>query len=155
MIILGLDIGSRHAKAAILDRYELRHAMTVDVVAATPEEIAELVTRAVAGAGLTRRDLALIVATGASAEQSRDAELLADEATCVAAAVAYFAPDARMAGKAIVLAAAVPTRTPVVYCLAITRQSTHPSAARNFADHIRSPAGRKILAGFGFQKIKP
>ena len=67
-----------------------------------------------------------------------------------------YSTDARMVvGSGVVAAAVVPTQNPIVYCLAMTTDSSRKYAAQDFVEFILSPKGQQVLVEFGFQKIGP
>ena len=46
----------------------------------------------------------------------------------------------------------VPTRTPILYPLAITKDSAQPEEARRFQAFVLAPEGQEVLARFFFKK---
>ena len=46
----------------------------------------------------------------------------------------------------------VPTRTPILYPLAITKDSAQPEEARRFQAFVLAPEGQEVLAKFFFKK---
>ncbi|SEM51142.1 molybdate transport system substrate-binding protein [Luteibacter sp. UNCMF331Sha3.1] len=62
-----------------------------------------------------------------------------------------FATDATVAHDRVVVAAVVPTPTPIRYPIAVVASSKQPKDAAAFEAFVQSPEGRRILAGFGFQ----
>lgn len=62
-----------------------------------------------------------------------------------------FSTDAKIAGGKVRVACEVPTTTPVRYPIAVVAASKNPKA-KAFVDFVRSPAGQKILQGYGFKK---
>ena len=63
-----------------------------------------------------------------------------------------FATDAMIAKDSVDTVAAVPTKTPVKYPLAIVQASKSKREAQAFAQFVLGPEGQAILAKYGFQK---
>jgi molybdate transport system substrate-binding protein len=64
-----------------------------------------------------------------------------------------YGSDVRMAKSNVFMAAVVPTRDAIVYCLAITGACGREKAAQHFLDFILGSKGQNVLSEFGFQKI--
>lgn len=63
-----------------------------------------------------------------------------------------YATDAAIMADKVRQALRVPLAEAVRYPLAVTRDSKEPQVARQFADHLRSPAGQAVLLRYGFLK---
>ena len=63
-----------------------------------------------------------------------------------------YATDAAVQQEKIRVVAAVPTETPIRYPVAAVAGGANASAARQFIDYLRSPAGQALLARHGFLK---
>jgi len=62
-----------------------------------------------------------------------------------------YSTDAAVSQKVVVLAEAPEgSHQPVVYPMAVLKESRHSAQARAFADYLRSPAGMAILLKYGF-----
>lgn len=62
-----------------------------------------------------------------------------------------YSSDAALSRKVIILAEApAGSHAPVVYPMAVLKESKHSAAAGTFADYLLSPKGRQILAKYGF-----
>ncbi|WP_426286261.1 molybdate ABC transporter substrate-binding protein [Luteibacter sp. E-22] len=61
-----------------------------------------------------------------------------------------FATDAAIMGDRVVVAAVVPTPTPITYPIAVVAGSKQAREAARFEAFVQSADGRAILAGFGF-----
>jgi molybdate transport system substrate-binding protein len=62
-----------------------------------------------------------------------------------------FATDAAIMKERVSVVATVPTPQPIRYPIAVVAGSAHAADAASFAAFVESPAGLRILAGFGFQ----
>lgn len=62
-----------------------------------------------------------------------------------------YTTDARMHADKVKLAFPLASEQPIVYALALTRDSRNAESAAQFADYIVSPAGQAVLARFGFK----
>jgi molybdate transport system substrate-binding protein len=62
-----------------------------------------------------------------------------------------FATDAAIMKDRVTVVATVPTPRPIRYPIAVVAGSAHAADAASFAAFVASPAGLRILAGFGFQ----
>jgi molybdate transport system substrate-binding protein len=62
-----------------------------------------------------------------------------------------FATDAAIMKERVSVVATVPTPPPIRYPIAVVAGSAHAADAASFAAFVESPAGLRILAGFGFQ----
>jgi molybdate transport system substrate-binding protein len=62
-----------------------------------------------------------------------------------------FATDAAIMKDKVVVAATVPTPTPIAYPIAVVARSKQAKEAASFEAFVQSVEGRGILAGFGFQ----
>ncbi|MBI4804247.1 MAG: molybdate ABC transporter substrate-binding protein [Desulfovibrio sp.] len=63
-----------------------------------------------------------------------------------------FATDAMIAKDSVEMVAAIPTKSPVLYPLAIVQTSKDKQAAEAFVQFVLSSEGQAILAKYGFQK---
>ncbi|KAF1006303.1 MAG: Molybdate-binding protein ModA [Luteibacter sp.] len=61
-----------------------------------------------------------------------------------------FATDAVVAKDTVRVVATVPTPTPIRYPIALVKDTKQPADAMAFRDFVLSPAGRSILARYGF-----
>ena len=61
-----------------------------------------------------------------------------------------YASDAATMSDKVAVAAIVASPTPILYPIAVVKGSAHEAAARAFVELVRSEAGQRILAGFGF-----
>jgi molybdate transport system substrate-binding protein len=67
-----------------------------------------------------------------------------------------YATDVQIAQGKAVLVARAPARdySPILYPIAVVKDSTNPQAARAFVDFVRSPDGIQILGKYGFLAAK-
>lgn len=61
-----------------------------------------------------------------------------------------YATDAAIAGSKVKVALRLPSPTPITYPIAIVVGSRHATQARAFIDYVRSAAGQRQLANYGF-----
>jgi molybdate transport system substrate-binding protein len=58
--------------------------------------------------------------------------------------------DAQVSGGRVKVALEVPVEKPILYPIAVVKGNGNERGARRFVDFVRSPAGLKILAKYGF-----
>ncbi len=61
-----------------------------------------------------------------------------------------YATDAAIAGDRVKLALRLPSPTPITYPVAVVAHSGHVAEAQSFIDYLRSAAGQRVMARFGF-----
>lgn len=61
-----------------------------------------------------------------------------------------YATDAAIAGKAVAVAAVIPTSPPVTYAGAVASAATQPRLAAAYLDFLATPEARDILSRYGF-----
>lgn len=63
-----------------------------------------------------------------------------------------YGTDAKQAGDKVRVAAVLSGHEPVLYPIAVIKDSKAPKEAKSFVDFVSSPEGQEILAKFGFSK---
>ena len=97
MISAGCDIGARYTKVVVVGPDRLLASRVAPTTGRPGDEVAGLLDAACVAAGVARRDLAFVGATGRGGAQVAWADFCEDEVACVGAAVGYYLPDADLA----------------------------------------------------------
>ncbi len=97
MISVGCDLGATFTKVVLLGPQRILGARIVRTTGRTAEAVDGLVGELLAEAGVARRDLAFLGATGSGGAQIPGADFYEDEVTCLGAAVGYYLPGAHLA----------------------------------------------------------
>ncbi len=97
MISLGCDVGATFTKLVLLGPERLLASRVVRTTGRTVEAVDGFVSELLSEAGVDRRDLAFVGATGSGGAQIPGVDFYEDELTCVGAAVGYYLPGAQLA----------------------------------------------------------
>lgn len=94
MFVAGIDVGSKTAKAVILDR-DIVASSVIPVENTWRVEAERVLGLALSSAGISRKDLELVVGSGVISEDWEGADDYLSEVSCAANGVNYYFPQAR------------------------------------------------------------
>lgn len=94
---MGVDIGNIFSKAVVWKDEELVASGIIDTTGNISEEVGGLLEEVIKSAGVEKKDLECIVATGSGADLVSEAEYEDDEVTCVGIAAKSLVPEIDLA----------------------------------------------------------
>jgi predicted CoA-substrate-specific enzyme activase len=95
MFTCGIDIGSRTIAAVLFEGAQVIESLVVDTGSGPRENAEKALSDVLAGAGIARRELAQVVATGYGRNYFGEADRAVSEILCHARGVSYLFPGAR------------------------------------------------------------
>jgi len=95
MLTAGVDIGSRSIEVVLTDGAQILETVTANTGSAPTENAKKAFADALSAAGVTRQDLAKVIATGYGRNYFPEADMVSSEILCHARGVAYLFPSAR------------------------------------------------------------
>jgi len=97
MITMGCDVGSLYTKAVIMRDDDVAASRIIPTTGNIGRLIDGLLVQVCADAGIERRQIECLGATGQGADLVSSADFIEDAVNCVAAAAAFFVPEAKAA----------------------------------------------------------
>lgn len=95
MITAGVDIGSRSIEVVLIDSGQVIETVTTNTGSAPTENAKKAFADALTQAGISRRDVVKVVATGYGRNHFTEADAVSSEILCHARGAAYLIPTAR------------------------------------------------------------